>query len=167
MQAIFALGISTIAAFMDLRQGKVKNGWILFAWSTGVIYQMLTQGWIGIWQFLYSSMIPMLLLFPLFCFRMLGPGDIKLLSALGGIMGLGPIFHCIFISFFLGGIISLGILLSSGTLYFRLRHFAAYTHNILKTKQITPYYEPGSQPENIHFTIPILLGVILYAGGIY
>lgn len=167
MQAFFALGISTVAAFMDLRDGKVKNGWVLFSWATGVSYRLITHGWLGIWQFLYSSMIPILLLFPLFCFRMLGPGDIKLFSALGGIMGLNPILHCIFISFFLGGIISLGILLSNGTLYFRLRHFAAYIHNILKTKQIIPYYKQGSQPENIHFTVPILLGVILYAGGIY
>lgn len=167
MQAFFVLGISTVAAVMDLHQGKVKNSWILFGWSTGVTYQMITQGWPGIWQFLYSSMIPIIILFPLFCFRMLGPGDIKLFSALGGIMGLGPILNCIFISFFLGGIISFGILLSSGTLSSRLRHFAAYIHNILKTKQISPYYNPGQQPENIHFTVPILLGAILYSGGIY
>ena len=36
------------------------------------------------------------------------------------------------------------------------------------TGEIRPYYRKGmSFPENFHFTVPIFLSVVLYAGGVY
>ena len=112
-------------------------------------------------------MIPILVLFPLFRFRMLGPGDIKLFSALGGVMGAGDILVCMAISFVCGGILSLVFLLLYGELVSRLRHFAVYIQFVISNRKIVPYYRKGQQWENLHFTIPVLMGVILYAGGVY
>ena len=116
---------------------------------------------------LRGAAVPVLGLFPLFLVRMLGPGDIKILSVLGGLLGCGDVVHLIIISFLLGGVLSLGLLVSCGMLASRIRHFADYLKTYLKDRKPRPYYRTGEQAENIHFTLPILLGVFLYVGGIY
>lgn len=165
--AIFALTAAAVAAMMDISTGKVKNQWICFLWIVGMVYQMIVGQWQGIWHFMVGSVLPIVILFPLFRFRMLGPGDIKLFSALGGVMGAGAILACMAISFLCGGILSLVFLLLYGELASRLRHFAVYIQFVISNRKIVPYYRKGKQWENLHFTVPVLMGVILYAGGVY
>lgn len=157
---------STAAFAADLCWQKVPNIWILFGWIWGLSYQYGVRGWSGTVYFLAGAAVPIVCLFLLFHFRMLGPGDIKLLSVLGGLLGSQAAVRLVFISFFFGGVLSLGLLIDSGTLLFRFRHFADHLRMYIKDRRPRPYYRTGDQAENIHFTLPILLGVFLYVGGI-
>ena len=121
---LLAAAIFATAAFaMDLHRQKVANVWIMAGWIWGWCLQYAAREWDGVLQFFAGSSIPIVCLFSLFYFRMLGAGDIKLLSVLGGILGARAAFHLMFLSFFFGGILSLGLLVSSGTLIVRLRYF--------------------------------------------
>lgn len=167
MNYILALTLAAVAAAMDLYSGKIANRWILIFWILGLGYQISSGGTAGSRHFLAGALLPIGLLFGLFRFRMLGPGDIKLISALGGIMGVTAVFKCIVMAFLLGALLSAAIIAVSGNLWQRLRYFTEYIIQFIKTKQITPYYTPGKQLENIHFGIPVLLSVMLYTGGLY
>ena len=104
----------------------------------------------------------------LFVLGMLGAGDIKLFCALGSVMGFSEILKCICISFMIGACISLAILISEHNFCERIRYFISYLENTVKNKQILSYGKKDiSLPENFHFTVPIFLSVLLYAGGIY
>jgi Flp pilus assembly protein, protease CpaA len=164
---LLVLIMAFIGVCMDLSNEKIANVAITIFIFIGLIYQTSMHGLLGIWEYLKGAGIPLLLLFILFIFRMLGPGDIKLLSALGGIMGVGAIMCCIIISFIFGAILSAAILISCGNLKERLRYLAEYITRTLQTKKITAYYKSGMPIENFHFSIPILMSIILYAGGIY
>ncbi|MDO4273784.1 MAG: prepilin peptidase [Eubacteriales bacterium] len=160
--------IAGVAVIMDLRTGRVDNGWILFSLGTGFFIQCMGQGWAGIFEFLSGAIVPLLILGMLFVFRMLGPGDIKLLCALGGIMGPLPIAACILISLCLGAGISSAILISNGGVRQRLHYFTQYFHDFVQSGKLKPYYRKGmSRVENFHFTVPVFLSVMLYAGGVY
>lgn len=165
--ALSAAVLATGAFVLDLHRQKVPNIWILIGWAWGLSYQYGVRGWSGVFGFFVGAAVPVLGLFPLFLFRMLGPGDIKILSVLGGLLGCGDVVHLIIISFLLGGVLSLGLLVSCGMLASRIRYFAVYLKTYLKDRKPRPYYRTGEQAENIHFTLPILLGVFLYVGGIY
>lgn len=169
MQGLLLLSaavLATAAFAADLRWQKVPNLWIMFGWIWGLLYQYGGWGWGGTVRFFIGAAMPVISLFPLFRFRMLGPGDIKLLSALGGLLGRQAVIRLVFLSFFFGGVLSLGLLIVSGTLLFRFRHFADYLRMYIKDRKPRPYYRTGDQAENLHFTLPILLGVFLYVGGI-
>jgi prepilin peptidase CpaA len=172
-QVFFVLTAALVAVAMDLRVEKVYNWWILVLWLVGLVWQLMTKGLEGLPGFLCGSLLPILLLFPLYFFRMLGPGDMKLFSALGGVMGTGPIVICILESFLFGGILSLGSLLKyfirdgKNILFSRLRYFTEYLQFTIQTGKIRPYYQVGDRPENIHFTIAILMGVLVYVGGVF
>ena len=167
MVQLLVLGIAFLGVCMDIANEKIANWAIVIFIFVGLVYQTWSHGIVGIWWYLKGAGVPLLLLFVLFIFRMLGPGDIKLLSALGGIMGVSAIVKCIVISFIFGAILALAIIISCGNLLQRLRYFIEYITRTLKTKEITAYYKPGMQIENFHFSIPIFMSIILYIGGVY
>ncbi len=160
--AVFA----TAAFAMDLRRQKIANLWILTGWVWGLGLQYAAEEWGGVLQFFIGAGIPVLCLFLLFYFRMLGAGDIKLLSVLGGLLGGQAALRLLLLSFFFGGVLSLGLLISSGTLVFRLRYFADYFRTYVKSRERRPYRQTGERAEHFHFTLPVLLGVFVYVGGI-
>ena len=118
--------------------------------------------------FLTGAAVPLILLGILFIFRMLGAGDVKILCALGGIMGPRTVTECIVYSLLAGAGISLAILISTGGIRRRFLYLYQYMNEFYCTGEIRPYYRKGmSFPENFHFTVPIFLSVVLYAGGVY
>ena len=86
---------------------------------------------------------------------------------LGGIMGSTDIWTCIFISFFIGSLFSIAILSICGNIFQRFQYFMNYIGELFRKKERIPYRLPGMQQENFHFTIPILMSVMLYTGGVY
>lgn len=90
--------ISAMAVWMDLKDASVDNGWILFSFMIGFLIQITENGPKGGVIFLAGVAVPVLLLGTLFIFHMIGAGDIKLLCALGGIMGPRTVYgmYCLF-----------------------------------------------------------------------
>lgn len=158
---------TTVAVCMDLDRQKIDNQWIFLGWIAGFSYQIIRRGLRGAGIFFLGSAVPVLLLYLLFWFRMLGAGDIKLLSVLGGFMGPVAVTVCIGYSLVFGAVLSLAVLILCGNFLSRLRYFTGYLKRITTTKQVVPYMVRGKRMENIHFSIPILMGVLLFAGGFY
>lgn len=159
--------VSGTAMFMDLCWMRVDNGWILLSLGVGFVCRCLLYKTAGIAEFAAGAVLPLLILGVLFYFRMLGAGDIKLFCALGGIMGVAEIIQCMLYSFLLGGIFSLGILILWGDFRERMRYFFQYFQEFFSTGKVKPYLKPGMTSENFHFTVPVFLSVLLYAGGWY
>lgn len=165
--SMLALGAAFGGAVLDLRYDRVDNRWIVLMWEAGLIYQLCRKGIGGMGSFLLGSGLPIVLLWILFRFRMLGAGDVKLLSALGGIMGAKQVWKCMVGSFLFGAVYSILILFICGNLRERLAYFILYFENYGRTKKIRPYRRKGRRMEHFHFTVPILLSTFLYAGGFY
>lgn len=167
LHAGLPLAIAGTAVMMDLRTARVDNGWILFSMILTLSGQILQNGGEGIFIWLFGTLLPLVILGILFFFRMLGPGDIKLLCALGGALGPENIGTCILCSLLLGGILSLAIVISCGDIRQRLMYLAGYFRSLFLTGKVRPYYRTGMVLENFHFTIPVFMSVMLYVGGVY
>jgi len=161
------LAIAGTAVVMDLRTAQVENGWIVFSLMLTLGWRICREGIGGIPGYLSGMLLPVLMLGGLFVFRMLGPGDIKLFCALGSIMGPAAVAKCIVSSFLLGAVISLAILILCGGFSARLQYLIRYFRNFFLTGEASPYYRKGMAPENFHFTVPVFMSVMLYAGGVY
>lgn len=161
------LTITGVAVLMDLYQMKIKNSLILISLITGFIYDLYIGGWTGAAFFISGAGIPLVILGWLFYFRMLGSGDIKLFCVLGCIMGPVHILWCIWYAFLTGGLISLAILIFCGGFRQRIHYLAEYLNDYIRTGERRGYYQRGTGWENIHFTVPIFMSVMLYTGGMY
>lgn len=157
---------------MDLAYEKVDNQFIVFGLLLGAGYQSFVHGFRGLMVFLAGIGIPFFFLYLLFFFRMLGSGDIKLFSVLGGFIGPLAIAKCILWSFLFGAVISVFVILAYGNLKERLTYFVRYIHACAAAKDkilaegAIPYYIRGRRKENIHFTVPIFMSMVMYAGGL-
>lgn len=120
---------------------------------------------LGSW--ICGLLVPILILGILFIFRMLGAGDIKLLSVIGSMIGPTKILNCISYSFLIGAVISAALMISSGIVCQRILYLLHYISVYFKTGKREPYYKSGMPLENFHFTVPIFLSALLYAGGVY
>lgn len=158
---------STVAVCMDLNCEKIDNRWIAIGWLLGFSYQLIQQGLKGIGIFFLGAAVPIVILYVLFWFRMIGAGDVKMLSVLGGFMGPKTILICMGIAFICGAVISLAVMILCGNLMSRLRYFAGYLIQLTTEKRVVPYMRKGRYMENIHFSVPILMGVLLFVGGFY
>lgn len=152
---------------MDLIQMQIKNSWILCSLFMGFTLCFFEKGTRGIPAFVLGMIIPAVLLGWLYYFRMIGAGDIKLLCALGGIMGPKSSLECIWFSFLAGACISLAVLVFCNDSEERIAYLIRYLKDYAKTGMKKPYYTKGEAAENIHFSVPIFMSVMLYAGGIY
>lgn len=164
----FPVLTAAVAMTMDLRTSRVDNLWIVCCICAGLAAQALSGGLWGFLGAVWGTILPLLFLGWLFVFRMLGPGDIKLFCALGCILGGSSIGKCILVSLFIGACISLAILISVGEFRQRLHYFAQYLLGYISSGQKKPYYNKDINAlENFHFTVPVFLSVMLYAGGVY
>lgn len=157
---------------MDLRCARVDNGWLLFWLAVGTGMQVIRAG-PGyafrqiLLQVLPGMAVPLLLLFPFFYFRMLGAGDIKTLAVLGSLLGRKAMIPCLFFTFLFGAILSLSIFLADGGFRRRIQYLASWLQHYLQTGQRQPYLRVGVREESLHMTIPMLMAVLLRAGGWY
>ena len=80
--------MALLAMVVDLKTETIPNEGICLFWGTGLAYRIARDGWAGAAGWFWGAVLPVLLLAALFLPRMIGAGDIKLLSALGGMMGV-------------------------------------------------------------------------------
>lgn len=164
---IMLLTIAGVSVLMDLHEMKVQNSWIVTSLMAGFFICIGRNGGRSIPLFVAGAAVPLVILGGLFYFRMLGSGDIKLFCALGGIMGPVDIVKCIGLSFFFGAIFSLMLLITCGLMQERILYFLNYLEDYIRTGKKKPYYQKGAALENIHFTVPVFMSVMLYVGGMY
>lgn len=173
LQHCLVLTVATGAVWMDLRTRRIANEWIITAWIAGLVTQLIRYGAAGVSIFLFGMLFPILALFILFYFHMLGAGDIKLLSAIGGFLGVPAILKCMIVSFLSGAVLSIGIFLVCGNLPQRLTKFFNYFQTYFNKRKYqqevepVPYYDGKWGMECIHFSVPVLMGVLLWIGGFY
>lgn len=161
--AVFMLAAGGV--FMDLRSDKVSNPWIVQGYLLGILWQIWLFGARGLADFLTGALLPLALLFPLFYLRMLGAGDLKLLSVIGGFLGPLQVLCCMKYVFFCGAVLALALLIARRNLGGRLHYFSLYLWKFIQTGEVLPYGKKGKRPENFHFTVPVLLGVLCWLGG--
>lgn len=167
IQQFLMVAVAVGGVYMDLKEERVDNSWICLGWMWGSLWQLWFFGVRGMWVWVAGFLIPLLLLYPLFYLRMLGAADLKLLSALGGFLGPHGIICCVGYSFCAGAVLALAILVVRRSLVERLHYFFQYIQSSSQMGELRPYGRPGRRPENLHFTVPILAGVLFWIGGHY
>lgn len=137
---------------MDLKTYKVKNALILILFLTSLVLRYIQDGFLGVGKGIVQMLVLFLILLPIFAFRALGAADIKILL-------------CLSIRFPFEIIIQ--ILCSSVCIGLILSFLKCIYQNPKSFRWFISYFSPfkdKSEYHHIHFTIPILISVILYGG---
>lgn len=150
-----------LAMLYDLLTYKVSNKLILAGLIFGLLFQVSKyQAW-GVLYFLAGALVPILLLFLLFLGNVLGAGDIKLFSVIGGALGVVLGVRCIWYSFVAGAILAVLLFIFRRNFLKRFRYFFHYLKCCFMNKTIQPYCDKSQRGEStFHFTIAIFAGFL-------
>ena len=159
--------ILAVAAWQDYREYKVKNCIILTGWILGLLFGIYYRGLTGMICFLCNSVISVFILLFLFRFKMMGAGDIKLLSVVSGFMGFSFFIRVLIVSLFIGALVSLVKCFRCGYLINRLSYFRHYISELMIIKVREPYYvrERDGVSVVIPFSLVIAVGYLVVFSG--
>lgn len=159
--------VFSIAVLLDLYCDRISN-YIIMMGFLGVIFKLffeIVRNGFDTSCFIQSiggCLLPLVCLFPLFYFHMMGAGDIKLLMVAGGFVGIRLIPYCIFISFVVAAVISLYKMIKYHLFRERFAYFSYYMKNYLSTKERKFYYDKGLAEEcKVHFSVPVSISVLV------
>lgn len=161
--AIYLLFLYAFSGMLfDLRTGRIPNLLIAAELAGGLIYQLFILGGMGILSFLAGVLVPFVLSYVLFLFRMIGAGDIKLLMALGSVAGFPANVRIMLWSLVFGGVCALFIMWRRTGFRSRFAYLAGYAADFMRTGVRKPYLKKGRRAENFHFTIAIFAAVVTH-----
>ena len=167
IQCRVLLPAAVAAAIFDLKEDRIPNWLILCGLAVGWSVQLMESQILGIFLFLGGVGVPIVLGAFLYYFRMMGAGDIKLLSMAGAFMGPGRVLLCVAASLLAGGVFAVILLLGRRNLRERMDYFCRYAAEWIRTGKWKPYLTEKDKSGRIHFTPAVLVGILLYAGGVY
>jgi len=87
MPVITALLILCVALYLDLRYQRIPNQLCLIALLLGIVINSYFNSWAGLIESIFGAGLALILLLPLYKFRMLGAGDVKLMIGIGALSG--------------------------------------------------------------------------------
>ena len=104
-EALF-LCLTTIAAFADILTGKIPN-WLTYpACVFGVCLAGLSTSWPGLVDSVLGLTLGFGPFFALYLMGGMGGGDVKLMAAVGAMMGVDFVLNAMITSILVGGLIA-------------------------------------------------------------
>lgn len=103
------------AALTDLALRKIPNVLILSGLLLAlVLHLLLGPPWAPLTQWLAGAVAGFFLFLPLYLLRGMAAGDVKLMAMVGSFTGAGPALKIAALSYLIGGVMGLALLLFSG-----------------------------------------------------
>lgn len=165
IKLIIILMLLLLALVSDLRIYSIKN-YITYSFMLiGLALNFAMEGFRGLAFSLQGIIIPALCLFILYIMRIVGAGDVKLLCAIGAVMGGVFTLYAAICSFICGGFIASGLMLARKNASERFNHLFLYLTSCFLTMKILQYTDFGNSEDGgkFHFSIAIASGTIAAA----
>lgn len=160
----FLLSFTMACSLYDLKYGKIPNPWILCGLLSGLSSRLILHH-TPPWRCLPGFLLPYLLLGVLVALRMMGGGDVKLLSVIGLFLGAAVAAKIIFVSIVCGAVFSLLIVISRKNIFTRLMYLRNYLHSALaedSAGKVRPYRGEGTKDAEFCFSVPIFFSLLFY-----
>jgi prepilin peptidase CpaA len=116
-----AAASASLAAILDLRSRRIPNWLTAGTLLTGVLLNVWLTGLGGGLAALAGAALGLGLLLPFYAVRAMGAGDVKLLAAIGSLMGPYALVSVAIYGALAGGAMSVVILLARGRLHIALQ----------------------------------------------
>ena len=156
---IMILVMLIVATHFDIKARKIPNCFNLAFGLMGFTTVLLVAGVKGALNSLVGVLIPVIALMPLFALRVIGAGDIKLISAIGAFVGT-KVFLVAIYSFLSCGAYGLGLMI------FRLIGEANERKRIkvwvLNLMSGNIKYVRNEKCTKVAFSVFVLCGVVIY-----
>jgi len=158
---IILAGVLIIASITDLRSHRISNRLTYSTMIFGLVFYSLTSGLAGFLQSVSGLSLGLALLIGFYLLGGMGAGDVKLMAAVGSLLGPQGVFEAFLGTAVAGGIYALIILTAKGYLLDTLKRFGLMIKTFFMTKKFI--YIPPSREEKaplLCYGVAISLGTL-------
>ncbi|MGL5870251.1 A24 family peptidase [Clostridium chrysemydis] len=160
LKFIFLILTVFVCAYTDLKYRVVKNKVVAISIIVGILLNFIENGFNGFLSSAIGVIIPFVVLFVLFAIRAFGAGDIKLVCAIGAIMGIDFVINNFIFSVFIGFLmIILSSMIDKNTVK-RLKDFVLSIFNMFLSRTISDSISPKDK-KGIPFAVAIFIATIV------
>ncbi len=160
---LFLLLVLLVAAISDVRIQKIPN-WLTFSTvAAGLACHSWMNGIAGFFFSLQGVLLGLGLLISFYLAAGMGAGDVKLMGAVGGLLGPKGVFWAFIYTAIIGGILAVALLLWKAGGRETLRRYGRILRTLMLTHQFI--YIPVAENKNIpilYYGVVIALGTTLY-----
>ncbi len=115
-----------VAVRTDVKSRRIPNRLVLLGVVSGLLLNtVLPQGYgfisalpgaLGFWKALAGLGLGFVILLPMYLLRAMGAGDVKLMAMVGAFLGPNAIIGAILVTFIVGGVLTLVVVVRNGSL---------------------------------------------------
>jgi prepilin peptidase CpaA len=163
---IFCFPFCLAANWTDWRSGKIRNYLVIALAVSGLILQMVLHGFTGI-LYWFEGLMPAFVLLPFFALKMIGAGDIKFLSAAGGMVGIRPAACLLIYSLIASGCLGVVVLMVRGNFKSRFRILGRYLKSCFLLQSVIPYTGETDNDTSGRFEFSYGITIALVITGMY
>lgn len=169
-----ALATAFIAAYFDIRWRRIPNWLVLAGLVVGLAGNLWLRGAPGLLSSLGGLLLASLIYFPLYLLRGMGAGDVKLMAALGVIVGPAPWLWLFLFSSLFSATAGILLAVTKGRLRevlvnvgLLIRELAAFRIPHLKHEQLHLHHEKAIRmPHGVAVAVGTALFVWAMASGV-
>lgn len=159
--------ILLLAVVSDLSLGRIPNYLTLGGLVASQIWIYRSDSVYSALFSLAGALLIICAVFPLFAMGCLGGGDVKLLMSFPAFVGLKNAFVILWYSLLAAALIGSAKLILAGRFRERMRGFLLYLYTVIRTGKPVRYMTlpaaGGMAVNQIHFSLPILLGTMIFS----
>jgi prepilin peptidase CpaA len=167
MQAASVLtlyAILIVAVVQDFRDMRISNRLIVVGLVLAVAFGIFLGGMPRVIHILWNISFPVIVLYLLYLLGVIGAGDIKLFSVVGGFTDFKTLTGCMLAAFVVAAVFSVGKMLCNRNLGFSLFKGQLFVKEVLQGN-ISSYRRTRAEERNLmHFSAAILMGLLLVRG---
>lgn len=158
------LVILAAAVIEDFMYMKISNRLILMGILFSLAFGFEAGGLKQILYVLANLSFPVIMLYLLYLLGVLGAGDIKLFSIIGGFTNFRTLISCMLFSFLAAAVIAIGKMFCNRNFTISLVKAGMFLRS-LKQMGLVSYHKEWAEERNLmHFSVAILIGYIIAVG---
>ncbi len=153
-----AVSAASVAAVVDVWSRRIPN-WLTFgAFGLGIIVNVLLHGIDGLVLSVAGAALGIAILLPFYALRAIGAGDVKLLGAIGALVGPQLLVSIALYAALAGGAISIAILMVRGRLSIALDELFVQRRLPTRSGATAPYGVAIATGVYLSLLLPGVLG---------
>ncbi len=160
LSTVFLLLVLAFASWTDIRRHRIANVLTFSMLGIGLTLQFWFLSLDGLWTGLQGMGVGLVVLLPFFLLGGMGAGDVKLMAAVGSIIGPIPALLAACLSLVAAGLFSFVLLLRHRDLGRMLRRYAV----VLATRQYLPPEADEVANKRFPYAAAIAVGTIITLG---
>ena len=150
-----------MSAVIDTSTKKIPNAIVLTIFVIGLCFNSLTFEGIGLWESIIGFSVGLIIMLPSYSFATMGAGDVKLMAAIGSVVGFNKILDVVLYSYLIIFVISLLFIILKGDLTKLLVRYKAFFYGLFAG--VISYPKPHSS-EAAGQRLPLAPAIMLATG---